>query len=225
MSKPWFVARAAGSVGEITILSNIGMGENPVTAEAVHAQLARFKAQGVKTLLITITSDGGDVTTGFAIYSMLSRWPGKKIVRISGLAASMASVIAMVGDEVVMPGNAMLMIHNPWGGVTGNADQLKSFGEALELMQANIRNAYVKRTGINPDEIQRMMDRETWLSAADAVRLGFADRIEGELKAAALAGLPDISKFKNAPSIPRGMDAIRQAAFENFNGGRRVRDS
>ena len=220
MSKPWFSMRAAaGPVGEVSIFSDIGGG---VTSEAFHAELSRLKARGVKTLTISINSDGGDVSVGFHIFNMLARFPAKRIVRIEGIAASMASVIAMVGDEVVMPSNAMLMLHNPWGGITGNANQLKSFGEALEAMQANIRNAYAKRTGIHPVEIQKMMDRETWLSASESVRLGFADRVEGELKAAALAALPDISKFKNAPSMARGVEALCEAAFRRFNGGRHV---
>jgi ATP-dependent Clp protease protease subunit len=223
MSKAWFTAHAAGSVGEITILSDIG--EGGVVAEDIHAQLARFKAQGVRTLLITINSNGGDVTMGFAVYNMLSRWPHKKIVRVDGLAASMASVIAMVGDEIVMPSNSLMMVHNPWGSVGGSAEQIKSFGTALEMMKQNIIGAYVKRTQLTIEKVRALMDAESWLSAAEAVRLGFADRVEGELKAAALAGLPDISKFKNAPSVPRGLDAVREEAYRRFNrtkGGRRA---
>lgn len=222
MSKSWFSVRAsAGGVGEVFIFSDIG--EGGVTSESFYVELARLKARGVKTLIVYINSNGGDVSTGFHIFTMLKNFPARKIVRVEGVAASMASVIAMVGDEVVMPGNAMLMIHNPWGSIVGGAEQIKSFGEALDVMQANIVNAYAKRTKIDPGEIQKMMNRETWLSATDSVRLGFADRIEGELKAAALAALPDLAKFKNAPKLPTGMDAIRERAFENFNGGRHVR--
>lgn len=220
MSKSWFSAKAsAGGVGELGIYSDIGAGG--VTFKEFNAELNRLK--GVNTLIIGINSDGGDVTVGSAIYNVLSRFPAKKIVRIEGVAASMASVIAMVGDEIIMPENALMMIHNPWGSITGGAEQLKSLGDALATMQVNIRNAYVKRTGINADEIQGMMDRETWLSARDAVRLGFADRVEGELKVAALAALPDIGRFKNAPSIPRGLEAIAKVVYPKFNrkrGGR-----
>ncbi|MEH2551058.1 ATP-dependent protease ClpP protease subunit [Bradyrhizobium sp. AZCC 2262] len=138
MSKSWFTARNAGTVGEIAIYSEIG--GSGVTAEAFHADLSRMR--GVSTLLISINSDGGDVSTGMAIANMLQRFPARKVVRIDGLAASMASVIAMVGDEIVMPSNAMMMIHNPWGGVVGGAEQLKSFATALEVMQANIVMAY-----------------------------------------------------------------------------------
>ncbi len=83
-----------------------------------------------------------------------------KIVRIDGLAASMASVIAMVGDEVIMPSNSMLTIHNPWGSVGGGAEQIKSFGDVLTTMKENIIGAYVKRTKLDVDFIRSMMNAE-----------------------------------------------------------------
>jgi ATP-dependent Clp protease protease subunit len=213
-NKSWFAARSASSsVGEITIYQDIGAGG--VTADDFHAALTRLR--GVSTLLIYINSDGGDVSTGMAILNMLQRFPARKLVRIDGLAASMASVIAMVGDEIVMPSNAMLMIHNPWGSVGGTAEQIKSFGEALTIMKSNIVGAYTKRTKLGVDHIRRLMDAETWMGADEAVRLGFADRVEAPLAMAAMASLPDVSKFRNAPSTPRGLDAIRVHSFDKFN--------
>jgi hypothetical protein len=123
----------------------------------------------------------------------------------------------MVGDEVVMPGNSMLMIHNPWGSVGGSAEQIKSFGAALETMKENIVGAYVKRTKLTVDKIRAMMDAETWMSAEEAVRLAFADRVESPLAMAAMANLPDTSKFKNAPTRKRGLDAIHQQVMDKFN--------
>ena len=111
----------------------------------------------------------------------------------------------------------MIMIHNPWGGITGGAEQIKSFGDALDVMRQNIATTYANRTGIKIDEIYRMMDAETWLSADQAVKLGFADRIDAPLKMAALARV-DVSKFKNAPRmVESGWDAIRENAFAVFN--------
>ncbi|QWG18712.1 Clp protease ClpP [Bradyrhizobium sediminis] len=216
MSKSWFSMRASGGpVGELQIFSDIGGGG--VTSEAFHAELSRMRARGVKTLIISINSDGGDVPIGFHIFNMLERFPAKKIVRIDGLAASMASVIAMVGDEIIMPSNAMMMIHNPWGGVAGSVEQIESFGTALKTMRENIVGAYAKRTRLAVDQIRAMMDKETWLSAEEAVRLGFADRIEAPLKMAAMASLPDVSRFKNAPTRARGIAAIRADIFDKFN--------
>jgi ATP-dependent Clp protease protease subunit len=213
MSKSWFAAKAArGAIPEISILSDIG--EFGVTAEDFNTQL---KALGpTKEILVTISSNGGDVSVGTAIYNMLKRYPAHKVVRVEGLAASMASVIAMAGDEIVMPGNAMMMIHNPWGGVVGEADQIISFGSALEIMRRNIVSAYASRTNLSESDITAMMDKETWLSAAEAVRLGFADRVEEPMRMVAMV---NTSRFMNVPeSYPtNAMDAIRERAFSNFN--------
>jgi ATP-dependent Clp protease, protease subunit len=214
MPSTWFKARSGGgSVGELNIYSDIG--QDGVTSEAFYSKLTAMR--GVSTLAIGIDSNGGDVTTGMAITNMLRRHPAKKIVRIDGIAASMASVIAMVGDEVIMPSNAMMMIHNPYGGVTGEGEQIKSFGGALLAMRENIIGEYMKKTGLDAQEIGAMMDRETWLTAEQAVKLGFADKIEAPLKMAALAKRPDVSMFKNAPPIERGWDAIQEQAFATFN--------
>jgi ATP-dependent Clp protease protease subunit len=237
MSKAWFIARNAGSVGEVFLYSDIG--EGGTTAEDFHASLSAMR--GVSTLAISINSNGGDVSAGFAIYNMLKRFPARKVVRVDGIAASMASVIAMVGDEVVMPGNSMLMIHNPWGGIVGGADQIKSFGEALEIMRKNIIGAYSAKTKLPDSKIEAMMNAESWMSADQALELGFADRIEAPLKMAAMAAGIDVSKFKNAPKIERGVEALQKHAMDRFNrklartpggsvvyvekGGRRVRDS
>lgn len=214
MSRPWYIARAAGpSAAEITLYSDIGSGN--LTAENFHASLTALR--GVSTLTIAISSDGGDVSTGFAIAEMLRRFPAKKIVRVDGIAASMASVIAMVGDQILMPSNAMMMIHNPWGGISGGAEEIKSFGNALSIMRQNIASTYANRTGIDIEKIGEMMDVETWLSADQAVKLGFADSVIAPMKMAAMAQLPDISKFKNAPKLERGWNAITENAFATFN--------
>jgi ATP-dependent Clp endopeptidase proteolytic subunit ClpP len=213
MSKSWFTAKAArGEIPEIEILSDIG--EFGLSFEDFNNAL---KALGpVKELLITISSNGGEVSTGFAIYDRLKRLSAHKTVRVMGLAASMASVIAMAGDEIVMPENAMLMIHNPWGGVVGEAEQIRSFSEALEMMKSNIESAYVNRTKRPAEEIRAMMNRETWLTASEAVRLGFADRVEEPMRKAASL---DVSRFKNIPAgFPKTpFDALAARAFRNFN--------
>jgi ATP-dependent Clp protease protease subunit len=180
-------------------------------------------------LRISIASNGGDVATGFAIYNILERHSARKIVTIEGLAASMASVIAMAGDEVIMPSNSLLMIHNPWGNVTGGGDQIISFGEALIKMRDSIADTYAKRSGIKRAEILAMMDRETWLDAEEAVSLGFADRVEGPRQMAALI---DTNRFQNTPVAlkqitanwkPRNLDEIRVKAFQKWNSvGRAV---
>ncbi|OJV00602.1 head maturation protease, ClpP-related [Nitrobacter sp.] len=147
-------------------------------------------------------SAGGDIPSGFALYNMLDRHPAKKIVTVDGLAASMASVIAMAGDEIVMPSNSMLMIHNPWGAVNGDSETLISFGEALAKMRDTIAETYVARSGQPMDDVLTMMSRETWLSAQEAVDMGFADRVEEPRKMAARV---NTSRFLNTPLALRKM--------------------
>lgn len=198
-AKRWFSVKAAttGSGADIEIFNNIG--DFGITAMDFSESL---KALGKRDeLRISISSDGGDVSQGFAIYNILGRHPANKIVTVEGLAASMASVIAMVGDTVIMPSNAMMMIHNPWGGIVGEADQIASFGEALETMQDSIAESYVARTGLSKAKVLDMMARETWLSAKKSLELGFADKIEEPMQ---IAASYDISKFSN---VPRGFAA------------------
>lgn len=194
--KHWFSMNAnADGTADIAILSDIGM--FGVTASDFRNQLiALGKPSEIR---ISISSDGGDVADGFAIYNMLNRHPANKIVTIDGLAASMASVVAMAGDEVIMPSNAMLMIHNPWGLAVGEADQLASFADALAIMQTNIAQTYKDRTGLPLAEIRSLMNKETWFSAKDAVAKGFADRVE---KAAPVdAKAFNLARFNHVPAL------------------------
>lgn len=191
--KSWFALKAkAAGVADIRIFNDIG--DFGITAMDFANELDDVGA--VSRLNIAISSNGGDVSQGTAIFNILNRHKAFKSVTIEGLAASMASVIAMAGDEVIMPSNSMLMIHNPWGALMGEADQIKSFGEALETMQDNIADAYVARTGLDKTEVLNMMARETWLSAKKAVELGFADTVESALQVAAAF---DVSSFRHVP--------------------------
>lgn len=214
MTKPWFFARAvSATVAELNIYNDIGLGG--IDAEAVYQKLSSFR--GVKRLDINIDSAGGEVTTGFAIYNMLARFPARKVARVDGLAASMASIILMAADEVVMPSNAFIMIHNPWAGTVGGAEEMRSTADTLDKMTANIRDAYVKRTGLPAAKVQALMDAETWLTATQAVDMGFADRIEAPLKMAAMVKAGAMAaKFKSSP-LPKGWDAISRDAWARYN--------
>jgi len=139
----------------------------------------------IKNLNIYINSGGGDVFAGQAIYSMLKRHEASKTVYIDGLAASIASVIAMAGDKIIMPKNAMLMIHNAWTIMAGNANNFRKMADDMDKIDESIQAVYVDKTGISQEEIAELMDKETWLTADDALSRGFADEIEQEKKLAA----------------------------------------
>lgn len=128
-------------------------------------------------IAVWLNSPGGDVFAASQIYTMLKEYKGKVTVKIDGLAASAASVIAMAGDEIVMSPVAMMMIHNPATVIFGEAADLQSGIKMLSEVKESIINAYEQRTGLPRGKISNMMDAETWFSAQKAVELGFADQI------------------------------------------------
>lgn len=189
----------------------------------------------VNEISVYINSNGGDVFAGQAINSMLKRHKATVTVYIDGLAASIASVIAMAGDKIIMPANAMMMIHNPWSGMYGNAEEFRKMADDLDKIGESIIAAYKEKTGMEDAEIKAIMDAETWLTADEAVKQKFADEIEQSKQVAASLdgnfliynGLKmDISRFDNPPkiaSIPEKVEdipkpdyQIRQSLYEKI---------
>ena len=148
------------------------------------SDLAKLDGQHIH---LRINSPGGSVIEGSAIYNSLRRHKGGLTVHIDALAASMASVIAMAGAPVYIADNALMMIHNPWTISAGDADQLRKEADLLDKLKSTLVNAYVRKTGMEQNQIAEMMDAETWLDAVEAVALGFADAIEEGVAAAATA--------------------------------------
>lgn len=169
-----------------------------------------FQLQQVTTdeLHVRINSYGGEVFTASAIYSMLKRHKAKVTVFIDGIAASAASVIAMAGDTIVMPANAMLMIHNPLTWTQGNANELRETAELLDKVRDTLVATYRNKTGLDDATIIKLLDEETYLTAQEALEYGFIDVIENETQIAAsltrdkmiVNGMElDPSKFANMP--------------------------
>lgn len=131
----------------------------------------------VSEIVIYISSNGGSVYEGTTIYNQLRRHPAHKTVYIDGFACSVASVIAMAGDRVIMPRNAMMMIHNAYMVVCGNATELRKTADDLEVLYRGNRQAYLQKAGdkLTEEQLMAMMDAETWLTAEDCIRLGLAD--------------------------------------------------
>lgn len=136
------------------------------------------KHPNVTQINIYINSYGGSVFEGTAIYNQLKRHTAHKTVYIDGFACSIASVIAMAGDEIVMPKNALMMVHNMWMGVYGNAAELRKAADDLDIINTAGRGAYLDKAGDKLDEstLVEMMDAETWLTAEQCIRYGLADR-------------------------------------------------
>ena len=140
----------------------------------------KFKAELMESdgdISVWINSPGGDVFAASQIYNMLKEYKGKVTVKVDGLAASAASVIAMAGDEILMSPIAMLMIHNPSTLIWGEEADMVKAKEMLAEVKESIVNAYELKTSISRNKISKMMDMETWMSAKKAVELGFADKV------------------------------------------------
>jgi ATP-dependent Clp endopeptidase proteolytic subunit ClpP len=169
-----------------------------VTVEAFKREL---DAITVPTINLRINSPGGDIFDSLAIYNALRDHPAHIVSHIDGLAASMASVIALAGDEVRMAENAFYMVHNPWVMVIGNADDLRKEADLLEKVTGSLVMAYAEKTGKGTDEIGAWMDSETWFTAADALDAGFVDAVVVKDKADDLAAAAsfDLAIFGNVP--------------------------
>lgn len=191
LDKPdWFKVQAAdGGESEVLIYDYIGWPYNdPADLIRNIASLGDFT--------VRINSPGGDVWDGMAIYNAFREHKGTVTTRIEGLAASMASVIAMSGKKVHSYDNAMLMIHNAWVVSAGNQYDLREIADILEKIDVNILNVYHDKTKLGKKELSEMMKNETWMSAKEAEEKGFIDKI---ITGKAAKGAFDLSIFAHAP--------------------------
>jgi ATP-dependent Clp endopeptidase proteolytic subunit ClpP len=148
----------------------------------------------IKDLTVNINSPGGVVTEGLAIYNYLNSLDMKVTTKVLGIAASMASVIFMAGDERIMPESSLLMIHRPFGGKMGDMDDMESAREALKTMTDMLANIYAKRADIDVNEVQEMMKVETIMNGKEAEELGFVTEvIEEEMPMAATFNLDKLA--------------------------------
>lgn len=195
--------QARGARGEIFIYGLIGVdpmfwGEG-VTATAFAKDL---KALGkVETIDLRINSDGGVVNDARAIYTLLNEHPARIITHIDGIAASAATMIAMVGDEIEISAGGFFMVHNVRGGKFGVAEDMERYAAVLRQYNETLIETYVARTGIKADKVRSWMDDETWFTGAEAVKAGFADRVVADMKVAACITRPD--RYANLPAALR----------------------
>ncbi|GAB6172969.1 hypothetical protein JCM15765_24470 [Paradesulfitobacterium aromaticivorans] len=178
----------------------------------------------ISTLNIYINSGGGDVFAGLAIYAMLKRHKAQKKVYVDGLAASIASVIAMAGDRVYMPMNAMMMIHKAWTFGLGNANDFRKLADDMDKIDESILVTYEAKTGLEKEKIIEMVNAETWMTAEEAVSYGFADEIEESKQLAAsmgngslmMNGLTfDLSRYRNPPKMEGQVANVPSVGVQN----------
>ena len=201
--------------------------DDDVTPEMFRSELF----SGTGRVVIWINSPGGDRIAASQIYSMLMDYKDDVIVKIDGIAASAASVIAMAGTKVLMAPTALMMIHNPATGAFGDHSDMQQAIEMLNEVKESIINAYEIRTGISRSKLSHMMDDTTWMNARKAIELGFADEILTDEKLAvdipayAFSG-KDIEKALvnkiTAKAAPKAAPAAAAPAEPEVKSGRSV---
>lgn len=172
--RDWYrITNQAGGPVVVDIYDEIGFWG--VNAAAFQRELAQVNASEIT---VNLSSPGGEIFEGIAIYNALRTHPANVTVRVSALAASIASVIAQAGDKIVMLSGAQMMIHEGSGLCMGNAAEMQQMAELLDRQSDNIATIYAERAGGTPEEWRTRMRAETWFSAQEAVDAGLADEVE-----------------------------------------------
>lgn len=196
---PLRVVAAANDTVELMLYDEIGYWG--ITAKAFKETLDSINAG---TIHMRINSPGGDVFDGFAMYNALREHPADVVTYIDGVAASMASVIAMAGREIHMAENAFLMIHNPWAFVIGNAEDMRKEADLLDKLAGGMSQSYESRADADPEQVRAWMDAETWFTAAEAKEAGLIDAVvtadEEDDHVARIAASFDLSVYAHAPA-------------------------
>jgi len=193
--KWWEIKNQTDECAELCIFDEIGFwGSN-----ARDFKESFDKVKKSKLIKLTLNSPGGSFPDGMAIYNMIGSIRNQVEIEVVGLAASIASIIALAGKKLTIANGAYYMIHKPYAIADGNADDFRKAADVLDKMDNNLAEIYARKTGKDIKEIHELMDAETWMTAEEAVDMGFADEVVdyGEIA----AKLPDISKygFQNAP--------------------------
>lgn len=198
---------------EITIYGTIGSSwwDESISANEFARDLSNL-GDDIENISVRINSAGGSVFDGLAIRSLLKNHRAYITVYIDGWAASIASIIAMSGDKIVMMTGSQMMIHNPSGGGWGESKDLREVADILDKIRDSLVDVYAERTGNDREELIDFMEKETWMSATEAVEKGFADETESgkEIEAKMIGAVAmingiefDVSRFTNTPKLPK----------------------
>jgi len=186
MPKQFEIKSKSESEAELLIFGDIGdswWGESVIAKDVAE----ELQALDVEKLVVRINSYGGSVSDGIAIYNAIKRHKAKTEIHIDGVAVSIASLIAMAGDEIIMAENSLLMIHAPWGSTYGNAKELREYADVLDTYAKAMASSYTSKTGKTNDEILDLLTDgvDHWYTASEALAEGFVDIVNEEIAAAA----------------------------------------
>lgn len=177
--KKYYAMETKGNEADITIFGDITSWpwlNSDVSAYMLSKQIHELD---VDTINVHISSYGGEVAEGLAIYNSLKQHKAKIKTYCDGFACSIASVIFMAGEERIMSNASLLMIHNPWTWTEGNAQELRKIADDLDKMSQASVNAYLEHVNLKEDEVKELLDNETWLEPQEALSYGFATSVTG----------------------------------------------
>jgi len=201
----WYEIKNKTDSSEVWIYDEIGYWG--ISAKDFILELNAIKN---KQIDMHINSPGGEVFDGAAIYNAIRNHPAAVTTYIDGLAASIASVIALAGDRVIMAENALYMMHNPFGLVIGNANDMRSMADVLDKIGDTMIGSYVAKSGKTRDQIKNLLDAETWMNADEAMEAGFVDEISGKMDMAACIKYTPIMMKLGFKNIPESISGKRQ---------------
>lgn len=205
----------AGDEAEILIYGDIGGGwwDEGITGESISKEIAAIDADVIH---VRVNSGGGLVFEGLAIYNALARHSAKIVMHVDSIAASIASVILMAGDEIHIAEGAQVMVHKPWSGTWGDAAAMRKEADILDKLEKGIIDIYAARTGADRADLESWVGAETWFTGQEAVDAGFADSMTpAKKKKAASSALFNL--FKNAPqNLLAAADTPDVREFEVF---------
>lgn len=208
MGKGYRIQAKAKGEAEIFIYEDVG--ESWFGGVSARQFATDLRALGdVATINLRLNSYGGDVFDGLAIYRLLADHKATVIAHVDGIAASIASVIAMAGDEIRIAEAGEIMIHDAWGVSIGPAAEMRTMADRLEAVSASIADVYVARTGNSKDQVQAWMLAETTFQSADALKHSFATAVVPNLRAAARAAMPALHWRRTAARQAAAPEAVR----------------
>ena len=159
------------------------------------------QVRAIKTLIIELNSRGGNVWDGSQIYNILAQHPAKKIVKVGALAASAGSVVAMAGNEIHIPANGMMMLHDPWSNASGRAVDMRAAADMLDKIKVAMIAAYKAfNPSLTDEKISEIMTVESWYTGAEAVEAGWATKVLEPVNVQASVPAEIAARYKNAPA-------------------------
>lgn len=210
----WFTIKNAKESAEILIYDQIGkdwLGNDGVNAKAFAEALKDIPAK--TPITVAINSPGGNVWDGLAIAQQLAQRKEYVTTRVDGVAASIASIIALAGSKLVMPENSLFMIHDPSGMAAGTAEDMRKMADTLEQHADLLAGIYAKKTGKSKDQIRQLMAAETWFTGAEAKDFGFADEVTGQVQLAA-----QFNFHQSLRHVPAALVALKTPPPQSASG-------